>query len=205
MEIVMSNKNKTTSTRFALATGFSWIVAVMFFAHPLAFADEFGNADSIVNGCMQDVYSAFGQGGSLNCTANDISLSTAKNIVFATNEEGELDSCEFPGDTVTFTADFDVVVTAGSRHDLGIYFAQDGDPNGDGALTGSCNISTPAYAPLPDWLDLDGLANVVYSGDIQDRRICRRTANACDQGSTTAPKRGRFAPAYRDSRLHATA
>ena len=44
-----------------------------------------------------------------------------------------------------------------SRHDVGIYFSLDGDPNGDGALTGSCTVSTPAYGPAIDgWIDLDG-------------------------------------------------
>ena len=37
-----------------------------------------------------------------------------------------------------------------------VWFAQDGDPNGDGALSGVCTAVTPAYAPNPPWLDLDG-------------------------------------------------
>jgi hypothetical protein len=103
---------------------------------------------------MQDVYDSFGQGGSLNCTANDIQLATASNIII--NDDG----CAFPGDTVSFTADFDVVVTANARHDVGIYFSLDGDPNGDGALTGQCTVSTPAYGPAVDgWIDLDGTAD----------------------------------------------
>ncbi len=78
-------------------------------------ADGSGNVDSVTGAvCMQDVYDGFGQGGSLNCTANDVSLATATNITILD------DGCAFPGDTVDFTADFEVVVTAGSRHDVGI-------------------------------------------------------------------------------------
>ena len=120
-------------------------------SHQATRADGAGNADTVLEaGCMLDVYNAFGQGGGLNCTANDVSLATATNIVILD------DGCAFPGDTVEFTADFQVEVTAGSRNDVGIYISLDGDPNGDGALTGACTVSTPAYAPTPDWLDLDG-------------------------------------------------
>ena len=133
-----------------------------------AYADGGGNVDTVTGaGCMQDVYDAFGQGGSLNCTANDVSLSTATNIIILD------DGCAFPGDTVSFTADFQVEVTAGARNDVGIYFSLDGDPNSDGALTGACTISTPAYDDDNDpsttsasWLDLDGTTdNTTSSND----------------------------------------
>jgi hypothetical protein len=97
--------------------------------------------------CMQDVYNKFGQGGDLQCTANDVSLTEASIILS--------DGCDFSGDAVTFTATYDVVVTANARHDVGIYFSLDGDPNGDGALTGQCTVTTPAYGPSPTWDDLD--------------------------------------------------
>ena len=112
-------------------------------------ADGAGNAD-VINGigCMQNV-AGFG----LNCTANDVRLAEATNIVITD------DGCAFPGDTVTFTADFEVLLTAQARHDIGIWFAEDGDPNGDGAITGTCTAATPAYAPDPPWLDLDGTSD----------------------------------------------
>ena len=107
-------------------------------------ADGSGNADQTTGACAQDV-----AGFHLNCTANDVSIANATNITIHD------DGCAFAGDTVTFTADFEMVLTAQERFDLGIWFANDGDPNGDGAYTGSCTVATPAYAPDPPWLDLD--------------------------------------------------
>ena len=114
-----------------------------------ALADGEGNADVVNNvGCMQDE-----AGFNLNCTANDVQLSEATDIVILD------DGCAFPGDTVDFTATFTVVLTAQARHDIGIWFAEDG---GD-AITGTCTAATPAYdddnnplTPSADWLDLDG-------------------------------------------------
>jgi len=112
-------------------------------------------ADQIDNGCMQDI-AGFG----LNCTANDVQISgVAKNPDGSDQLVIIDDGCAYPGDTVTFTATFDVVVTAKERHDVGIYFVTDGDPNGDGAISGACNISTMPYTPDPPWLDLDGTSD----------------------------------------------
>jgi hypothetical protein len=52
------------------------------------------------------------------------------------------DKCAFPGDTTSFAATFEVLLSAQERYDIGLYFGVDGDPNGDGALTGICSIST---------------------------------------------------------------
>jgi hypothetical protein len=73
------------------------------------------------------------------------------------------DPCDYPNDDVTFTAEFEVDLTAKERHDIGIYFATDGDGNGDGALTGGCSITSLPWAPDPPWLDLDG-TNDPYPG-----------------------------------------
>ncbi len=122
-----------------------------------ASADGAGNADILPGqGCMQDT-AGFG----LNCTANDIRLASVANLLILD------DGCSAPGDTVSFTADFEVLLTAQARHDIGIWFAQDGDPNGDGAVTGSCTAATPAYGPDPPWLDLDGTGDDP-GGAIQD-------------------------------------
>ena len=103
------------------------------------------DAPTVINGCMLDVYSTIDNQG-LNCTANDISIAGVSNINIVD------DGCAFPGDTVTFDFTAEVLLTAQDRHDLGIYFALDGDPNGDGALSGQCSISTPPYTgnfPIP--------------------------------------------------------
>ena len=117
------------------------------------FADDgSGNADVLQGlGCMQDV-AGFG----LNCTANDVRIAGIQVIDGVEQLEILDDGCAFPGDTVTFTATFEVVLTAQARHDVGLWFAIDGDPNGDGAVSGECTVATPAYAPDPPWLDLDG-------------------------------------------------
>jgi hypothetical protein len=95
--------------------------------------------------CMQDR-----AGFSLNCSANDIQIASVTNLVILD------DGCQFPGDEVSFQATFEVKTTATKRYDIGLYFAADGDPNGDGALSGLCSTSTMPAAPNPPWLDLDG-------------------------------------------------
>lgn len=105
--------------------------------------------------CMQEA-----AGISLGCTANDVQLASATNIVVHD------DGCQFAGDTVTFTAQFEVLLGAQARHDVGIWFAQDGDPNGDGALTGTCTVATTPY-DQPTFLDLDGVSDDP-NGIIQD-------------------------------------
>ncbi len=100
------------------------------------------------NGCMQDV-----AGFNLNCTAEDVRIVDILN--FTVNDDG----CAYPGDTVDFTATYVVELTATARHDIGLYFATDGDPNLDGALVGQCSINTLPYYPDPPWLDLDGTSD----------------------------------------------
>ncbi len=73
------------------------------------------------------------------------------------------DRCAFPGDLTSFAATFEIEMNAQERYDIGLFFAVDGDPNGDGALTGTCSISTLPEAGMferPDgtsdsFVDLD--------------------------------------------------
>ena len=109
----------------------------------LALADGSGNADVIANqGCVADL-------GPSGCTSNDTGIASVSNITILD------DGCQSPTDTVTFSATYTLQSTAAERYDIGLYFATDGDPNNNGALTGTCTIATPAYAPSP-WLNLDG-------------------------------------------------
>ena len=94
------------------------------------------NLAPIENGCMQDIYSEFGQGGGLNCTANDVQLAAVTNVTVTD------DGCQFVGDTVTFDADLEILLTATTRHDVGIYLGRQGD-----ALNGQCKIATLPVAP----------------------------------------------------------
>lgn len=76
---------------------------------------------------------------SLVCTANDIQVAFADNIRdISGNPLGQCTG----GQTFSFIADFHVTTTATTRYDIGLYFATDGDPNGDGARTGVCSANT---------------------------------------------------------------
>ena len=110
------------------------------------------SAQTVTDGCMQDI-----AGFSLNCTANDVKIAGVADIDGEPGPDIVIldDGCKFPGDTVNFTATFELQTTT-ERHDIGIYFATDGDSNGDGAVSGECSISTLPYTPDPPWLDLDG-------------------------------------------------
>lgn len=111
--------------------------------------------DTIEDACMQDI-----AGFNLQCSANDIRIAgVSKNPDGTDQIEIHDDGCAYPGDKVTFTATFDVESSAKERHDIGIYFVTDGDPNGDGAISGQCSISTMPYQPDPPWLDLDGTSD----------------------------------------------
>jgi hypothetical protein len=119
--------------------------------------------------CIQNVWQAHGNSQSLTCTANDVTLSSATNINILTG--GSCDpvtgvcSC-FAGQTVTFTADFQMDLTANTRFDVGFYIATDGDPNNDGALTGQCSAtaSLAGNTPVGNFINLDGPPDVC--GDI---------------------------------------
>ena len=84
--------------------------------------------------CMEEAY-----GGALGCTANDIKIVNALNITVLD------DGCKYPGDTVRFSANFQVESSASTRYDIGLWFAVDGDQNNDGALRGQCTAATPYY------------------------------------------------------------
>ena len=102
-----------------------------------------------------------GFGSSLNCTAEDVTIANVTNLTILD------DGCLYPGDTVTFSAVYEVVIRLQKRYDIGLYFATDGDPNADGARTGSCTIATLPYAPDPPWLNLDAEAQPTDAcGDI---------------------------------------
>ena len=131
------------------------VMVALFSAAQTVSADNQGNTDTAVGGCMQDM-AGFG----LNCTANDIEIANVTELEILD------DGCAYPGDTVTFRAKFEVLLTAQARHDIGLWFAIDGDPNGDGAYTGTCLVGTPAYAPDLPWLDLDGTSDTFLNTNI---------------------------------------
>lgn len=145
--------------------------------------------------CMSELFKAKGGGGGLNCTSNDIRVAgVAPRTVVGPNGEpvGSPDlttlpyttpgdtaphtGCRYEGDKVRFKARFNLLLSATARYDIGIFFAVDGDTNGDGAYTsdpdvkpffnpqkayvsgGGCVAATPAYspnAPNGSFFDLD--------------------------------------------------
>ena len=112
----------------------------------------FGPEAASAQTCIQDVWKAHGNNQNLTCTANDVTLSAATNINIITG--GECDPvtgvCRcFAGQTVTFTADFRMDLTADTRYDVGFYIATDGDPNNDGAITGQCSATASLAANTP--------------------------------------------------------
>jgi len=117
--------------------------------------------------CMQDVWQAHGNTQALGCTANDVRIASASNI---RGLDGmPLTSC-LEGEVFSFIADFTVNLTAQARYDVGMYFATDGDPNTNGALTGTCGVNTitpvtpPSVLGSPNYVQLDGSPDVC--GDI---------------------------------------
>src|SRR5881296_74276 len=123
-----------------------------------------------VNNCIQDVWKAHGNSQNLTCTANDVRVAEVTNIDITsggtctgappnqtctcTSASPPPTNCATnPSQTgcVTFVADYRVVLTAQTRYDIGLYFGTDGDPNGDGALSGQCsgNIITPGEEVSP--------------------------------------------------------
>ncbi|MEN8108280.1 MAG: hypothetical protein ABFS22_09760 [Pseudomonadota bacterium] len=52
------------------------------------------------------------------------------------------DRCAYPGDTTSFSATFEFLLSAQERFDVGAYFETSFDVAGDGALSGSCSIIT---------------------------------------------------------------
>jgi len=109
------------------------------------------NGPTTENGaCMQEVFTSEVGGGKLNCTANDVAISSATSVSPATCIAG------FPFD---LTATFQTVVTANSRYDVGFWFNTEGGASarGDGS-TDECSLS--ALQPPPPTngsvLNLDG-------------------------------------------------
>jgi hypothetical protein len=127
----------------------------------------FGPEAASAQTCIQDVWQAHGNSQDLTCTANDVTLSSATNINILTG--GSCDPvtgvCRcFAGQTVTFTADFQMDLTAQTRFDVGFYIATDGDPNNDGAITGQCTATASLSTNTGNFINLDAAPDVC--GDI---------------------------------------
>jgi hypothetical protein len=115
--------------------------------------------------CMEQAY-----GSALGCTANDVKIVAARNIIILD------DGCKYPGDTVRFSANFQVESTATTRFDVGLWFAVDGDQNNDGALLGQCIAATPFYDDDGDFCgDIANGQNPQYP-EFTITTVCRANA-----------------------------
>jgi uncharacterized repeat protein (TIGR01451 family) len=148
--------NMARRTKFShLCTGLLPIlIGVLAVGGLLLAAQPASATNPAFDGCIQDVWAAHGNTQSLTCTANDVSVARVNNITIASGgsctggtctcnaaDPNNLPDCSAnpnaPG-CVTFTANYEILLTAQTRYDIGLYFGTDGDPNGNGALTGNC-------------------------------------------------------------------
>lgn len=116
--------------------------------------------------CIDDNWHAHGNSQHLQCTANDVRVARATNICVDDGAGGcKAEPTCMLGSEVTFTADFEVVLTAQARYDVGVYFDVNGDPEGDGALSGQCVLNTIDGTNAPDtFINMD--ASPDTCGDI---------------------------------------
>jgi hypothetical protein len=133
----------------------------------------FGPQAASAQTCIQDVWQAHGNKQGLQCTANDVTLGTVpvESINILTGGECVIENGQrvcrcFAGETVTFTAVFQMNLGADTRYDVGFYLATDGDPNNDGAITGQCTAtaSLASNTPAANFINLDAAPDVC--GDI---------------------------------------
>lgn len=90
-------------------------------------------------------------GKKANCTANDTRLAGVKEDAQGNPIISPLECTD--GEMFDLTATFLVATNASVRYDLAVGFSADGDPNGNGALSGICTRST---VPVPPALNIDG-------------------------------------------------
>lgn len=111
------------------------------------------------NACIQEA-----AGKHLTCTANDVRVSRAVEIHAVGG--GPLDSC-VAGSLISFVGVFEIQLNTTARLDPRFFFGTDGDPNGDGALSGSCASNVITTSNTTSFTDLDGDA----CGDINTNEL----------------------------------
>jgi hypothetical protein len=120
---------RLVSTTFAFFTTKAFMAAILLLLPGMLMAEA----------CMQDNYQASDPklaNKTLGCTANDIQVAEVTQIIPVSGiftENGKL-FC-YTGTQITFNANFEVVLTAQDRFDIGLYLSKDGTS----ALTGDCN------------------------------------------------------------------
>jgi hypothetical protein len=104
--------------------------------------------------CVNDVNGSRGA----NCTSNDVTF-----VLVGLGLQS--DGCVNTNDSVSIKLRAVVQnTTAQARYDVGMYIATDGDPNGDGAVTGQCARERLAPASPTSFVD-DGVAPTCVGSD----------------------------------------
>jgi hypothetical protein len=120
------------------------------------------------NTCIQDVWKAHGNNQNLTCTAQDVTLSRATGIDISSGGQCAIENgvkvCKCnSGGQVTFTADFQMDLTADTRYDIGFYIATDSGGS-DGAKTGECTATAVSALNASTFKQLDAAPDAC--GDI---------------------------------------
>jgi hypothetical protein len=152
-------------------------------AQPTTCTGNVGDPDTCTgnNVCMETLF-----GGNLNCTANDVRIGFADNVRDPVSG-APIVSC-IEGSTLTFTADFHVVLTAQERFDIGLYFDITGDPDNNGARGGTCSVSKITSANnAANFINLDNPSQPGDScGDINSTHnpqvVTLTLSAACEEG-----------------------
>jgi hypothetical protein len=96
------------------------------------------------------------------CTSNDVEIAGVSSICVSDGQGGcqAAPKC-IEGQDVTFSANFQVKEQTGttggnqSRYDVGLYFSNDGDPDGSGAFRGSCSVHAIGTSAGAGFVNLD--------------------------------------------------
>jgi hypothetical protein len=159
------------SVKLSLSAGRTTLFTILLFLIMVVGSLASLPAHSMVIENTQCILGQPGAPNGLNCTANDIQLSSPVVQV--------VDGCDYPGDTATLAVIVDITNTAQTRYDIGVWLSVDGDPNNDGSETGICSVLTiPLYTDPPtnsiqlldvanEWVNRDG----DQCGDVKNQPI----------------------------------
>lgn len=140
--------------------------------------------------CVQDEYNSFnGTNKTLSCTANDVSLATASNVVVFQGGLNDGSNKCIAGSPFSFTANFAIKTTSSSaRSNIGVFFAGAGQTQ---AKTGTC--SSAILAPVHSCAVVNGVATgSCGSSEYEelDQSINGETAAAHGCGDTSSADGG---------------
>ena len=140
--------------------------------------------------CTQDEYNSFnGTNKTLSCTANDVSLATASNVVVFQGGLNDGSNKCIAGGTFSFTANFAINTTSSSaRSNIGVFFAGGSQTQ---AKTGTCSsaiLSQPHACAFVNGTSTGTCGSTEY--EELDKPINGETADAFGCGDTSSSDGG---------------